>query len=253
MDEHPLRRTLSPDNSLEFATRMTSYDISAVSMHQLVADAWSLRPEFDLSNVAYGRVHWGDMKEVLTTPFSYYYFLAGITRLLNARRIVEVGTHQGGSTRALATGFNDPAASKLVTFDVTDFGARMFRDHATIKAYTLDANSEAAFDTCLREFGEPRIDLAFIDSTHAFWTTYQSFNQYAGMLDCPIVVLDDITLNDSMIRLWSLIRRRFGADNTIDATEVNPDIRVGGAGTRPGFGVVRILPRVVQSTSTRIP
>lgn len=223
---------------------MSSYDIYSVSMQELVADAWSLRSHFDLSNVAYGNVHWGDMREVLTTPFSYYFFLAGLARLVEARRIVEVGTHQGGSTRALASGFVDPAMSRLVTFDVTDFGARIFKGHQTVRAYTLDANSESAFDTCLREFGEPRIDLAFIDSTHAFWTTYQSFNQYAGMIDCPLVVLDDITLNESMVRLWDLIRRRFGAENTIDATEVDSEIRVGGGGTRPGFGVVRIPPRV---------
>jgi hypothetical protein len=226
---------------------MSSYDISAVSMKELVEDAWTLRSQFDLSDVAYGKVHWGDMKQILTTPFSYYFLLAGIARLTQARRIVEVGTHQGGSTKALASGFVDPGISKLVTFDVTDYGARMFKGHASIRAYTLDANSEAAFGACLREFGEPRIDLAFIDSTHEFWTTFQSFSLYAAMLECPVAVLDDITLNESMARLWELLRKRYGKANTIDATEVDPAIRVGGGGTRPGFGIVRIPP--VESSS----
>jgi Methyltransferase domain len=218
---------------------MSSYDISAVSMKELVEDAWTLRSEFDLSNVAYGKVHWGDMKQIVTTPFSYYFFLAGIARLTQARRIVEVGTHQGGSTRALASGFVDPENSRLVTFDVTDHGARMFKGHQSIRAYTLDANSEAAFGACLREFGEPRIDLAFIDSTHDFWTTLRSFSLYAATLECRVVVLDDITLNESMAHLWELLRKRYGKGNTIAATEVDPAIRVGD-GTRVGFGIVRI-------------
>lgn len=219
------------------------YDIFAVPIAELVADAWELRTQFDLATVGYGKVHWGDMREVLTTPFSYYYFLAGIARLSSARRIVEVGTHQGGSTRALAAGLADPGRSKVVTFDVTDFGSRMFEGHSTIRAHTIDANSEAAFDVCVREFGEPKIDLAFIDTTHEFWTTLQSFMLYAEMIQCPLIVVDDITLNERMSRLWSLITLRYGSTNTIDATEVHPEIRVGGGGTRPGFGVVRIGPR----------
>ena len=221
---------------------MKPYDIFAVSMERLVEDAWSLRTEFDLSKVAYGTVHWGDFKQVLTEPFSYYYFLAGVVRLTGARRILEVGTHQGGSARALASGFADPANSRLVTFDVTDHGVRMFKGHPSIKAYSFDANSEAAFETCLKEFGGPQIDVAFVDSTHEFWTTLQSFNLSAALLACPIVVLDDITLNESMARLWKLLRTRYGTANTIDAVEVVPAIREGGNGTRPGFGVVRIPP-----------
>ena len=222
---------------------LTSYDIYSVPMETLVADAWDLRREFNLENVGYGQVHWGDFKEVLKKPFSYYYFLAGITRLTGARRIVEVGTHQGGSTRALAAGLSEPSRSRIVTFDVTDFGAKTFAGNQVIHAHVLDANSEAAFDTCVREFGEPRIDLAFIDTTHEFWTTVQSFMLYAEMIECPLVVVDDITLNDRMAKLWSLLRLRYGAANTIDATTVSPEIRTGGNNTAPGFGVVRIPPR----------
>ena len=221
---------------------MTQYDVFGVSLDRLVDDAWSLRDEFDLSKISYGRVHWGDFKQILTKPFSYYYFLAGLVRLTGARRVLEVGTHQGGSARAMATGFTDPANSRLVTFDVTDYGAKLFKGHPSIRAYTIDANSQAAFETCLTDFGGPRIDMAFVDSTHEFWTTLQSFNVAAALLSCPIIVLDDITLNESMSRLWSFIRDRYGSENTIDAVEVHSAIREGGGGTRPGFGVVRIPP-----------
>jgi len=213
---------------------------AGLSLRDFVAEAWALRNEFDLTGVGYGKVHWPDSVDVLTSPFSYYYFLAGAVRLTGARRVVEVGTHQGGSTRALAAGFTDPANSRIATFDITDFGAKMFRDHPVISAFAIDANSEQAFNECVRVFGQPRADLAFIDSTHDFWTTLVSFTVYSNLIRCPLVILDDITLNPQMSRLWNHIIGMYGLDNTVDATDVIPEIRTGGGGTRPGFGVVRI-------------
>jgi hypothetical protein len=214
--------------------------VHRIPLHELVVEAWSLRDQFDLTNVGYGKVHWPDSVDVLKTPFSYYYFLAGVVRLTRAERIVEVGTHQGGSTRALAAGFVDPTRGRIATFDITDYGARMFKGHPSIKAFSVDANSEKAFDACIGTFGDPRIDLAFIDSTHEFWTTLISFTIYTNVIRCPLVILDDITLNPQMARLWSHLRDRYGPSNTIDAVDVIPGIRTGGGGTRPGFGVVRI-------------
>jgi hypothetical protein len=213
---------------------------AGLSLRDFVAEVWALRKDFDLTGVGYGKVHWPDSADVLTSPFSYYYFLAGAVRLTGSRRIVEVGTHQGGSARALAAGFTDVATSRLVTFDITDYGARMFRDHQVIKALELDSNSEMAFDACMQVFGWPKADLVFIDSTHDFWTTLLSFTIYTNVIRCPLVILDDITLNPQMSRLWNHLVSMYGLEHTIDATEVFPEIRTGGGGTRPGFGVVRI-------------
>lgn len=138
------------------------------------------------------------------------------------------------------------AMSKLVT-DAA-FGAKMFAGDKVVRAHTVDANSESAFDICVREFGEPRIDLAFIDTTHDFWPTLQSVMLYGGVMECPLIVIDDITLNERMMRLWGLLRLRFGGENTIDAAQVNPEIRTGGDGTNPGFGVVRIPRRIPLRT-----
>ena len=116
----------------------------------------------------------------------------------------------------------------------------MFAGHPVIKAFSIDANSEKAFDACSALFGRPQADLAFIDSTHEFWTTLISFTIYTTIIRTPLVILDDITLNPQMKRLWSHIQERYGPANAIDVTEIEPAIRTGGGGTRPGFGLVRI-------------
>ena len=82
------------------------------------------------------------------------------------------------------------------------------------------------------------MDVAYIDAAHDFWPTLQSFLICSGALGAGIVVLDDITLNPEMSKLWRYLRRSY-PDDTIDATDVHPEIRSGGSGISPGFGVVR--------------
>jgi hypothetical protein len=182
----------------------------------------------------------GNLLDVVRTPYSYYYFLAGLTRLTGARRVLEVGTHQGGSTRSIVEGFADRARSRIVTFDITPDGAKAFANDPVVKAYTIDANSEAAVDVCTSEFGGSTMDLVFIDGPHEFWKTLQAFATYSSVFACPLFVLDDITLNPPMERLWKLIVDRYGSENAIDAVNVNPAIRTSDNGVRPGFGIVRI-------------
>ena len=215
-------------------------DISSIPIRQLVAGAWALRSEFQLDDVGYGRIHWGNQTDVLTSPFSYYYFLAGLARYTGATRVLEIGTHQGGSTRAIVRGLSDPAQSRVVTFDVSPFGAQIFSGDPVVRAFTMDANSEGALRKCVDEFGGQQVDVAFIDSTHDFWTTLQSFALCSSILDCRLIVLDDVSLNDSMAGLWDLIKGRYGEENAINAVEVDAAIRTGGDGTTPGFGVVRL-------------
>lgn len=205
--------------------------------------AWDAGTTFDLSGIGYGQIHWGNMQDVVTKPYQYYFFLAGMVRVTGARKVVEIGTHQGGSALAMAKGFADPDSSRLVTFDITEFGANMFRGHSHIRGYQLDANSEAAYDSCREVFGSDTIDFIYIDTTHLFWPTFLSMQIYVEGFSPQFAVLDDITLNPEMERLWQLVRRRYGAENTIDVTDVIPQVRPPSRGFVPGFGLVRIRPR----------
>jgi hypothetical protein len=216
--------------------RSGSLDLSTCPLSDIIREAWTRRADFDLRGVAYGRAHWGD-EGIISEPFPYYFFLAGMVNLTGSQRIVEVGTHQGGSARALAAGLTDPAASRIVTFDITTDGARMLADHPVIRAFSMDANSEAAFNVCIDAFGEARIDLAFIDSAHRHWPTMVSFALYGLMMQPSFVLLDDITLNPEMEKFWTQVKDHFGAD-ALDVAEVLPEIRPAWD-THPGLGVVR--------------
>lgn len=220
-----------------------THELAALPLAEVVDRAWSLRGTFDLGGVGYGRIHWGNFTDSLTDPFPYYYFLAGMVRLTGAQRVVEVGTHQGGSARAMAAAVAAQPGGRVVTFDVTPFGAELLAGHSVVRAYTCDANSQAAVDLVEQNFGDPRIDLAFIDSAHAYWPTLMSFLIYGEALGARWVVLDDVTLNPEMERLWALIRARYGEHNAIDVTHVHPEIRPVDPLSRPGFGLVRIAPR----------
>lgn len=79
-------------------------NVQAAPLGDIVAEAWRIGQMIDLAGVGYGRIHWGNRQDVQTRPYAYYFFLAGLARLVGARTAIEVGTHQGGSTRALLAG-----------------------------------------------------------------------------------------------------------------------------------------------------
>lgn len=213
-------------------------DPAALPLEDLVDRAWRLGCTIDLPGIGYGRTHWGSGGDVLTAPFPYYHFLAGLVRLIEARRVVEVGTHHGGSARAMAVGMANSPEAKIVTFDIAPDGSEILARHPIIRAYHLDALSETAFEVCVAEFGGASVDFAYIDAAHDFWPTLQSFLICSGGLGARIVVLDDIALNPEMGKLWRHLRRSYPGD-TIDATDIHPEIRGGRIGMSPGFGVVR--------------
>jgi len=216
-------------------------DLHRAPLSDIIASAWDRRSQFNLEGVGYGRSHWGDFTEIVQTPAPYYFFLAAMAWLTSSRRIVEVGTHDGGSARALCAGFRDRSNSRLVTFDVTDNGAKLLADHSVIRAFTMDGNSEAAFDVCIREFGDPNVDLVYIDAEHRFWPTLLSFLVYGLSLSANFVIIDDIKLNTEMQNFWNLVQNKFG-ENAVDASSVIGDIRPASPHdppSGPGFGLVR--------------
>lgn len=213
-------------------------DSVSLPLEDLVDQAWRLGRTIDLPGIGYGRAHWGSGSDIVTAPYPYYHFLAGLVRLIEARRVVEIGTHHGGSARAMAVGMANSPDAKIVTFDITPDGSEILAHHPIIRAYHLDAVSEPAFEACVAEFGEARVDLAYIDAAHDFWPTLQSFLICSGALGAGIVVLDDIALNPEMGKLWRHLRRSYPGD-AIDATDVHPQIRSSGSGISPGFGLVR--------------
>lgn len=206
-------------------------DISTAPLEEIVHEAWDIGRSIDLSGIGYGRIHWGNKADVLDHPFPYYFFLAGVVRLTNAKCVIEAGTHHGGSAKALAAGlFSGKGTVK--TFDVNPEGAEKLDGLPNIAAHTLDINSEGAFNIC--EHDKP--DIFYIDAMHRFWDTLLTFRLYAEGLSCRFCILDDISLNEGMSRVWRIIEERHDA---INAAKIVPQIRSGGQ-ANPGFGLVRL-------------
>ena len=74
------------------------------SLEAVIKAAWETGHEVGLAGVGYGRIHWGNQTDISDTPLSYYYFLSGLVKTLRYSRILEIGTHQGGSALAMLSG-----------------------------------------------------------------------------------------------------------------------------------------------------
>jgi plasmid stability protein len=204
----------------------------------LVRTAWGVGRTIDLPGIGYGRIHWGNQTDVVSHPYPYYHFLAGLVRVTGARRILEIGTHSGGSIRAMKEGLSAPQGAVLVTVDTSNESDPYLSSEPLVKKIQGDALTEGTFGQVVEQFPDRRCDLLYVDATHDFWPTLQPLALYVFALRPRLVVMDDITLNPGMQALWALIRNSMPEGRTLNATEVEPAIRPAGA-MRPGFGLFR--------------
>jgi len=214
-------------------------DLNSDTLEDIVRSAWDVGKEIDLSGIGYGRIHWGNREDVKDQPSSYYYFLAGLVRKFSLARILEIGTHWGGATRAMWYGLNDPDSAKIVTVDITTESDNRLLDYPKIQKIVGDANSEAIFDRIATSFDWEPIDLIYIDAAHQTVPTVMSFALYAMALRPKLMVLDDITLNEPMKAAWSKIKTMLPAGSAVNAAEIEKKIR--DAGNNPGFGLIRLM------------
>lgn len=159
-------------------------------MQKITEEAMRIGLMIDLAGCEYG-LH-TRTKTRVGTP-KYYHFLAGLARLLDAKRIVEIGTFHGGSAKALSRG---APKAEVVTVDIISRASGAFREFPNITQVIGDSTEPAT----ARRVGGPA-DLVFIDSLHTYRQTKDNLRLYVGQY----VVLDDIRLNDGMARLWSEI------------------------------------------------
>lgn len=156
-------------------------------MQKLIEDAMKIGLEIDLTGCEYG-VHTRTGIQVGTPK--YYYFLAGLARLVGAKRIVEIGTFHGGSAKALSRGAPE---AEVVTVDVSRRAVGAFMEFPNITQVFGDSMK---LETVRKVGGAA--DIVFIDSLHTYGHTKANIGLYAGRY----VVLDDIRLNGDMKRLW---------------------------------------------------
>lgn len=202
----------------------------------LVRAAWDAGQEIDLAGVGYGRIHWGDRQQIRTQPDAYYYFLAGLARILRAKRAIEIGTHCGGSARALWSGIADEEKGLIVTVDITRESDEHLAAYSRIKKVVGDANREEVLRNVVAQAGDAPVDILFVDADHTFMPTYLNYCIYSAAFRPKIAVFDDAVRSESMREAWSLISRSVPAGDAVNAADIVPAIRPQAA--NPGFGVV---------------
>jgi len=204
---------------------------------ELVARAWKSGQAMDLEGIGYGRIHWGNFKDIRSTPSPYYYFLAGLVKELGIRRVLEIGTHSGGSALAMQKGF-EGESGMIVTIDITRASDRILREQKNIVKVRGDANKPKVIDKVLTALDGQPVDLMFIDGDHKFHPALVNYSVYSTLLRPKVICLDDITLNAEMLRLWRFLSQDSADQRAVNAAEIIPDIRPG----RPGFGLILSAP-----------
>jgi len=222
-----LQMQLSEENNSDTAIREKVLELCRAAM--------KVGQEIDLSGCGYGTPHWDSTKTFINDPFLYYYFLAGFVRATGSSRVMELGTHCGGSIRSMIRGIPDhiPASeANFVTMDrsFTNQEAFVSPPDSYIKRIHSDSNDPRALELSVSYFANQQVDILYIDTDHTYEDTLPQIYQYGKALTPTWLILDDIHLNPSMDRLWDYLVSHFGT-RCVDVSEVA--IR-----TDAGFGVV---------------
>lgn len=133
----------------------------------------------------------------------HYHFLAYVSNFINNGKIIDTGTHRGGS--ALAFSYNQ--SNKIYTYDIEPFKGgitanvsnipdNIIYDSSTNIIDLINTNPEQILDS----------DIFFVDINHegpdeiTIYNFLQK-NKYKG-----IFILDDIHLNNEMREFWNYIQ-----------------------------------------------
>lgn len=166
-----------------------------------------------LDGCVYGPPHWKGTFVDEAAP--YYPFLAGFVRTFGVSRIMELGTHYGGSTLAMHVGLRPELASgaRIVTVDVTRLNEEGLR-RPGISRLTGDSLAPDIVAAAMRAF-DGHIDVLYVDTVHTYRQTLENVAVYANRLKPRFIILDDIRLNPGMCALWEHLVSLHG-DGTFD-------------------------------------
>lgn len=167
-----------------------------------------------------------------TVP-DYYRFLFGLCRVIEARRILEVGTDYGGSILAMRRAIEGDEFA-IVTVDITNASDQQLASYPEILKIQGDCRSRETISKVLGRLS-PGLDLLYIDTEHDFNATMASYAIYNSLLAPKYLVFDDINLNDEMRAFWQVMKLRYGSC-AINAVDVVPVIRT--HPQYPGFGLI---------------
>lgn len=182
-----------------------------MNLERLCKAAAEIKSQFDLTGCDYG-YHKRTQQRRGVLP--HYYFLAAFARVTQAKDILEIGTHEGGSIKAFSRGAIPDCL--LVTLDRNPD----FRDDDCPNIVPLigEAQDLTTLLTIQTRITAP-IDILFIDSTHRYDHMKDVFWTYEGVFRPRYILLDDIKINAEMERFWRELCDLLG-ETTFDASEL---------------------------------
>lgn len=148
----------------------------------------------------------------------YYPLLAGLARKIGAKKVLDVGTHFGGSAMAMQRGMD--ADGLAVTIDVTFLNNVILSKIPNIRRVcgsSLDPEKIAEISDILD--GGP-IDVLYIDTFHDYPNLMANIEAYLP-LNPAFIVMDDISINDSMKEAWRDLCARYAAVDVTDLCKRN--------------------------------
>ena len=189
-----------------------------------VLKAYRLGHELDLSGCVYGPTT-DARRSFLNETMPYYRLLAGHVAETNASRIVEIGTHYGGSALAMAAGFRGNTSGRIVTMDIAGLEHASLRSDPRITKVVGDATELGFVRAVAARFPSPEIDLLYIDALKTPDFVLRTMrNVYDAGLRPNWLILDDIQTNGSMRALWSLLETE-DREHTFLISDAYPEIR----------------------------
>lgn len=177
---------------------MTHFKSARAALRSLVSAAWTRGRSIDTSQCLYG----GGRNEHM----AYYSLLAGLTNVLSAKRVLEIGTCHGGSACAFDKGF-DPncVSSVLVTVDIEDRGFTNLADHPRIKRIV----DEYPMGSCLISIDAllngNYVDILYIDALKDGNFLSQAID--AALRWKPkLIICDDVMANSDIQQAWARLK-----------------------------------------------
>lgn len=191
------------------------------SLQELCIEAWEAGQSIDLTGCTYGPSH-TVAGFVHTEPYQYYYFLAGLCRVIKAKNILEIGTHYGGSILAMNRAVE---AENIVTIDPTiqcELPSNIFRIKGKGEQSGTYSGLASRFSSGL--------DLVFVDGVHSYRNT-KEYLKHSRRLSPRFIVFDDIRLNPEMVKFWAEISKKYESYDCTVESRREEDC---------GFGIIRL-------------
>lgn len=195
-----------------------------LALRKLCETAYQVGSQMNLEGVHYGP-HSRTKRYYETIP--YYFLLAGLAKVGNMRKALDIGTHYGGSAMAISRGMEGKGI--IVTVDISMHNMTMLLKYPDIRRVQGNSLTLATAREVYQLLPEG-VDMIYIDSFHDYDNVKQNIELY-GKLSPRLIVFDDIRINESMVKVWTELKKSHVA---YDATEL--------CCRNCGFGVLKVRP-----------